>query len=190
MKNGQTANPLNKFAKASKEVSSKRKKTDADYEELMRLDFLGALYMNANGPCIPGRCMEAAIVAGAKKEKAGMDAKAGMICEGSFDLKYNGPRTADELFAAEEFRDVQPVKIGGKVKVMRCRPIFQDWTADIIVKFDDALCNPAQVERWVRAAGLQCGVGDYRPKHGRFTAVVIQPKTTKSKKPQRELVEA
>ena len=39
--NGQMANPLNKWAKLMKQISSKRAKTDADYEEMARIEFLG-----------------------------------------------------------------------------------------------------------------------------------------------------
>ncbi|MCI0556503.1 MAG: hypothetical protein L0287_36640 [Anaerolineae bacterium] len=172
MKNGQTADPLNKFAKASKEVSGKRKKTDADYLELQRIDFLGALYMNQNGPCIPGRVLEAAIIAGAKKSKNGPAAKAGIYCDGNFDLDYEGPREPDQLFQDDNFRDVQPVKVG-QAKVMRCRPKFNEWGFTAKINYDDSLCNEKQVIGWAQDAGIQCGIGDYRPRHGRFEVTKI-----------------
>ena len=167
MKNGQTADPLNQFAKASKEISGKRKKTDADHLALRKNDFMGALYMNENGPCIPGRVIGAALIAGAKKSKCGPSAKAGTYVQGNFDLEYDGPRDPEELYADENFTDIQPVKVG-QAKVIRCRPVFQDWEIGVTVSFDDLLCNEADVEQWLTDAGTQCGVGDYRPRHGRF----------------------
>jgi hypothetical protein len=71
MHNGQTADPLNKYAKMLKAVSSKRKKTEADYEELARIEFFAGLYMDQNEPAIPARLLEAAVVEGARKSKSG-----------------------------------------------------------------------------------------------------------------------
>ena len=51
--NGQMANPLNKWAKLSRQISSKRAKTDADYEEMARIEFFASLYMAADGPVLP-----------------------------------------------------------------------------------------------------------------------------------------
>ncbi len=53
MKNGQTADPLNVYAKAVAEISKKRNKTEADHLELSRREFFGALYIDQNGPFIP-----------------------------------------------------------------------------------------------------------------------------------------
>ena len=76
MHNGQLANPMNKFAKAMKAVTSKRKKTDEDHIELARLEFLGGLYADDQGRAVlPGEVIEGTIVAGAKKTKKGKDAK-------------------------------------------------------------------------------------------------------------------
>ena len=40
---------MNKFAKAMKAITSKRKKTDEDYIELARLEFFGGLYADDQG---------------------------------------------------------------------------------------------------------------------------------------------
>ena len=54
--NSQLANPLNKWAKAMKDVTSKRKKTDADLLELQRLEFMGGIYYDeAVGVYLPGQ---------------------------------------------------------------------------------------------------------------------------------------
>jgi hypothetical protein len=175
MKNGQTVDPLNKFAKASKEISSKRKKTDADQLELRKIDFMGALYVDSSGaPCIPANVLEAAIIAGAKKSKQGPKAKAGMFVESLAPLEYEGPRTADELYGDGNgpFVDVSPVKVG-QAKVMRCRPKFDTWSLEVDLQYDDTMCNKSEVEQWLRDAGSQCGIGDWRPRHGRFTAELV-----------------
>jgi len=58
MHNGQTADPLNRYAKAMAEISGKRSKTEADLEQMAWLDFIGSLYMGTDGPVVPGRLIE------------------------------------------------------------------------------------------------------------------------------------
>lgn len=165
MKNGQTADPTSPFAKASKQITSKRKKTDADYAELLKIDFLGGLYMNERGPCIPGRSIDAMILAAAKTERRGKDAASGVRCDGTFDLIYDGPRDAESLY--ETHRDVRAVRIQSS-KTMRCRPIFDSWAVDVVVHFNDAVVDVADVKRWLDVGGNLIGICDYRPKYGRF----------------------
>jgi len=95
MHNGQTADPTNKWAKALKQVSSKRVKTDADYEEMARIEFLASLYMDANGPILPPNMIDAMIVNAAKKSKEGQVAKSGCFCLNVARLDYDGPRITD-----------------------------------------------------------------------------------------------
>ena len=134
MHNGQTADPLNKFAKLMKPVSGKQKKTDADYEELARIEFIAGLYMNEDGPVIPARLIEAVVVEGARKSKTGKQVQAGVIVEKHAPLIYDGPRTPKELFEDERFRLVTPVRVG-QVRVMRTRPIFERWSAVIELSY-------------------------------------------------------
>lgn len=84
MHSGRLADPLNPIAKAVKKVSSKRMKTDADFAELARLEFLGGLYLHRGEPCIPGEVLEAALIEAARKMRRGQQAKAGVICDDFF----------------------------------------------------------------------------------------------------------
>lgn len=172
MHNGQMANPVNKFAKALKQISSKRAKTDADYEEMARIEFLASLYMAADGPVLPAFVLDAALVGGAKKSKEGVAAKSGAFCLDNALLEYDGPRTADELWRDECFRHVALVRVG-TARVARTRPIFQSWAAIVSVNIENTIVNPARVDDWFAVAGTQVGVGDWRPQHGRFTSVRI-----------------
>lgn len=172
MHNGQLANPLNSFAKAMKRVSSKRAKTDADHEELARLEFLGGLYVGEDGPCIPGELVEAALIVAAKKSKRGPQAKVGLLSDGNHRLDYDGPRDTDALWADERFRLVAGVRVG-QARVMRTRPIFRDWSATIFVDFLPGQLNRAEVAEMVRTAGEVVGFGDWRPRFGRFTAETL-----------------
>jgi hypothetical protein len=170
--NGQLADPLNSISKEMERVSSKRAKTDADFEELARLEFLGGLYLDNGEPCIPGEVIEAALVEAAKKMRRGQQAKAGIISQGNFPIQYDGPRTANELWADERFRLVAGVKVQ-RNKVMRTRPIFREWASEISVDFMPGQLNRSEVEEMVRTAGTVVGIGDWRPKFGRFMAQAI-----------------
>ncbi len=80
MHNGQTADPLNPFSKAMKEISGKRKKTDSDYEAMANIEYKAGLYVDAkNNVIVPSRVLESVLVEGAKKSKEGKLALSGMF---------------------------------------------------------------------------------------------------------------
>ena len=169
MHSGQMADPTNRFAKALKQISSKKAKVDADYEKMAEIEFKAGLYMSAAGPVIPSFVTDALLIAAAKKSREGSEAKAGAFSPENADLQYNGPRTADELWADESFRYMAIVRVG-TARVARCRPVFNNWTAVVKVSVETGGVNPARVDDWMAIAGTQIGVGDWRPKFGRFQA--------------------
>src|SRR6266498_2863723 len=79
MHNERLQDPLDPHCRKVAELSGKRKKTDADYLELGHREFLGGLYTNGNGPCLPAfnliRCLED----GAKRQKRGKDVMRGVL---------------------------------------------------------------------------------------------------------------
>ena len=168
MHNGQTADPTNKWSKSLKQISGKRLKTDADYEEMARIEFLAALYLDKDGPILPPNMIDAMLVAGAKKSKEGQVAKSGCFCLNVARLNYTGPRTADEMWADESFRFSAIVRVG-MARVSRTRPIFREWSADVRLHVEPSLVNIARVDEWFNVAGTQIGLGDWRPQYGRFT---------------------
>lgn len=168
MHNGQMADPLNRFAKMFKEVSGKRKKTESDHAEMARIEFHAGLYLGADGePVLPARLLEAAITDGARKSKLGKLALAGVIVEKHARLQYDGPRTASELFEDEGFRFAVPVRVGQQ-KVIRTRPIFHKWSAEIEVSYLADVIGLRDLMTAIRSAGSLSGLGDWRPRYGRF----------------------
>lgn len=167
--NGQTADPLNKWAKLIKSISGKRRKVDSDYEEMARLEFFAGLYLNADGPIIPNTVLDGMTLRSAMKMKEGPLAKSGVFCLDHARLEYDGPRTAEELWADERFHFAAKVRVG-QASVMRMRPQFQDWSAIVILNIEDSIVTPDQVDRWMAIGGTQVGIGDWRPQYGRFTA--------------------
>jgi len=74
MHNGQLADPSNWYSRAIKAISGKRGKTEADYQEMARLEWMGSLYLAQGVPCIPGYVLEATLIGrggAARKEKMG-----------------------------------------------------------------------------------------------------------------------
>lgn len=173
--NGQTADPTNKWSKAIKQISSKRVKTDADYEEMARLEFMAGLYLDETGPIIPAHVVDAVVVAGAKKSKEGQFAKSGCFCLEHALLEYDGPRSAEELWQDEKFHFAAIVKIGTS-RVSRMRPIFKDWGTVITLGVEDTIVNPSRISEWLTVAGTQVGLCDWRPQYGRFTVEKLNGK--------------
>lgn len=169
MHNGQIANPLNKWAKKMKQVTSKRVKTDADHEELARLEFLASLYMVKDGPVIPAEMVDATLINGAKKSKEGQTAKSAIFCAEHALLEYDGPRTADELWEIEDFRHSAIVRVGTS-RIVRTRPVFNSWSTTVKINIENTVANPSRIDEWFQIAGTLVGFGDWRPRHGRFDA--------------------
>lgn len=168
MHNGQTANPLNRFAQELKKVSGKRNKTDADHMRMAEIEFMAGLYMGEDGPVIPAYVVDSMLVGAAKKSKEGPLAKSSVFCLEHARLEYDGPRTADALWEDERFRHVALVRVG-TARIARTRPVFNEWACTVAISVETGLVNPGRVDEWMLVAGTQIGIGDWRPQHGRFT---------------------
>ncbi len=168
MHNGQLANPLNPITKMMKAATGTRNKTDADYEQLGNLEYQGSLYLNKDMmPVIPAHMLGAFVHAGAKKFKQGKDALAGILVEDDAVISYaGGPMTIEELIDSPDHRLTVGVKVG-QSKVMRTRPLFKDVAFTFTVEFDPELINGEDIRKWVSAACLRVGLGDWRPRYGR-----------------------
>jgi hypothetical protein len=173
--NGLLADPLYEFSKRIKKVTALRKKTEADLEEMARLEFLGGLYLKDGEPCIPGEMIEAALAGkggAARKNKSGAQAAAGLFVPNPAKLEYDGPKDPNELWKDYRFRFRVPAKVG-MAKVMRTRPIFEQWSAVVEVHYNPDLVDRDRVIDWIVQAGAEVGIGDWRPRYGRFTVELL-----------------
>jgi hypothetical protein len=152
-------------------ITSNKKKTDADYEELNRLSFLGGLYLDENDePCIPSFVFEACIIGkggAARKERMGKESAAAFWCIDDVPLIYDGPREPDKLWEDKKFVSEAMVRVNTS-KVKRIRPIFKKWSARVTVEFNEQLLDEPDVRRWIEVAGQQVGLMDWRPRFGLF----------------------
>lgn len=170
--NGQLADPINRFTRALKELSSKRKKTDADYEQMAALEFKAGLYTNAKQQIIlPARLFESVLVEGARQSREGRLALSGVFVDDDAVLNFEGgPKSVDELAIDVNFRLTVPVRVN-KARIMRTRPLFRNWQASYHVSLNEDIANEDQLRRWVENGGLFVGIGDWRPRHGRYELV-------------------
>jgi len=177
--NGQVASPLNSFAKQLKEISGKRSKTEADFEQLAKLEWFAGLYRDANQDLvIPDYVLEATMVAGAKKTKNGQLAKSGMFVDGHASLDFEGrPDKIDEDALDRIYEGGQhALQVLVKVqqnKVLRTRPKFKNWSLTTTVMYDPDITNESTVLQAFKDAGRFVGIGDWRPKYGRFEVEVV-----------------
>jgi len=171
MHSGQTANPLNKFAKALKEISGKRKKTEEDYAEMSRIEWHAGLYVDKDGDLIlPSGVLESAIQEGAKKQKLGKAFKSAVFVDKDAKFDIGTKKKAADLWGDENYVSVMPVKIG-MARIMRTRPIFNSWKATVEIIFDNEQVNLSDINRAIMDTGSKVGLCDYRPKFGRFEVV-------------------
>jgi hypothetical protein len=166
--NARSADPLDPYAKAMKEISSKRKKTDADHEQLALIEYEAGLYLDSKKQVIiPGRIFEAAIAEGAKIAKEGKQCLSSVIVEDDAIITYDGgPLSLDELKVSDDHRLVVPVRVG-QARIMRTRPMFSNVEAKFTVSLATEIANPAQLKRWIEDCLNLKGLGDWRPRYGR-----------------------
>lgn len=173
MHNARLADPLDPVAKAMKKISALRKKTEDDHLEMRRLEHLGSLYYDPKaGPYIPAENIERCLVDAAKRSRRGTDLKAGMVITTNVNpLAYPGPRTPDELWADENYRHLKSSKVTTN-RVMRCRPLFRHWSVEADGVLDTGLLAKDDFIGIAETAGNLIGLGDWRPRFGRFTVEV------------------
>lgn len=175
MHNSRLSNPLDPATKALKKLTGKRNKTDDDYEQLARLEFIGGLYLDPDiGPYIPGENIARCLVDGAKLTKQGVKVTRGVFISTDVNpLSYNGPRDDQGLWDAGH-RHMASVKVGTQ-RVMRCRPWFPEWRVQAEGVVDPSVLELDDIATIADNAGSLIGLGDWRPRFGRFTASVERP---------------
>jgi hypothetical protein len=168
--NGQLIDPMNPYSKAIKEITGKRKKTEADHEELAKREWLGGLYLKDEKPVIMGLMVKAMLIESAKKNKLGKAFKPAIFINGAFPIVYDGPQDVYELWENPDFRLTCNVKVG-QSSIIRTRPKFNVWRLQFAVTIDDEQISVRDVDEALVRAGQIIGLGDWRPQFGRFTVV-------------------
>lgn len=172
--NGDLASAKNPFAKRIKDISGKRKKTDADLEAMGDLEFRGGLYLTQAGEItVPPILLESFLVEGAKMHKEGQIALAGLFVEQEgIEFSFAGPKTVDERLKDPACRLTRRVKVQRNT-VERVRPIFHDWTLSFQASVIVQMVPEDMLKRWASSAANFKGLGDWRPRYGRGELVSV-----------------
>ena len=172
MHNGLLADRSNPYVIAKKPILAKKTKmNDSDYAQLDRLEWEGGLYWSDElGLVIPSDNIERCIQLGAQKSRIGKDVQAAVFCvEPEYKLEYNGPKTKDELYADDRFKLRKGVCVQ-KARVIRLRPMIPTgWKLAFELEYDDSVVDAKSIWKAAEDAGALIGLGDWRPKFGRFS---------------------
>lgn len=168
------ANPLDKAVVEHKKLTSKRKKTDDDFVAIAWSEYQLGIYHDPElGPYVPATNIDKCIVEGARKNKLGKAFESSARCVADrVRLDYDGPREVRALYEAG-FVDMRGVGVS-QSRVMRCRPIFPRWSLSFDFAFDESVADESSVIMAADMAGKLVGLGDYRPRFGRFAVEVLK----------------
>jgi hypothetical protein len=162
--NQQLSDPLNEYAKALKQITAKKKKTDEDHAEVARREWHGGIYHDEKiGPYVPAAWLFKMLVEGARKSKNGREVGSFVTIE---ELKvpiiYEGPRGRAALAADPRFVDRRSAKVG-TARVMRTRPKFEDCHLRYTIVVYEGGPDVEIIESALEAAAMAVGIGDGRP---------------------------
>lgn len=134
------------------------------------LEWQAGLYLENKAVVIPDTVLLGMITAAAKKIKKGPQAKSGIFVQGNFPLQHEGPKDLEKLWKDERFRLTVKVTVN-RNSIMRTRPKFDKWSLEFPVEIDPSLINESDLTEILNIGGKQIGLGDWRPRYGRFEAV-------------------
>lgn len=172
MHSGRLADPLDPISKELTRLTSKRGKTEADHEEIARVEWNGGLWLDGGRPCVPLEALMATFVEAAKSRRRTMQAEAGLVVTNNAALRYEGPHDVDKLWQDKCFRLRVGVNVQGS-RTMRTRPVFDDWSVEFTAHYLPTLLDRDEVHEMYMLAGFTRGLGDWRPQNGTFEAEII-----------------
>lgn len=175
MHSARLSDPLDPVAKQLKAISSKRTKTEDDQVEMARIEFEGGMYFDeVAGPYIPSINVHRCLVEAGRINKLGRHTERGVVIMDEIcPLGYTGPRTIEGLWEDKNF--VSRLSVGVTTsRVMRTRPQFPKWALECDFLVDTGQLDLNQLTDIAEKAGAMIGLGDYRPRFGRFNVTVQQ----------------
>lgn len=169
MSNGRMADPLNPYAQRLKTATKGgfSNKTIEQQAEIGVLQWEGALYYDEEiGPYVPAENIEAVLRDGAKVKKLGKAMTQGTaLLQEKVPLSHSGP---DDYEAMKKSCLLRATVKQGMNRIPRVRPAFSDWSLEFSLLVDEQKVEFDQVLAAFKEAGTYLGLGDWRPRYGRF----------------------
>ncbi|MBA7713888.1 hypothetical protein ES703_122898 [subsurface metagenome] len=103
----------------------------------------------------------------AKKFKKGKDVVKGIRIQKNFPLLYDGPKDPEEMWKDKVFRFSVPVVVQ-RSKIMRMRPIFNSWAAEIEFYYDETIFNEDEIKAIIEECGISAFLMEWRGEYGGF----------------------
>lgn len=173
--NGRLVNPVDPHTQALKALTGKRKKTDEDLIDIMQTEARGGCYETTEGLlALPDAAVWRSIKDAATAFKRGRDIERALISDHAMVPLFIEGRnwTCDEWLSDPKRIDYRPVKVGTS-RVMRSRPLVPEgWSSTHHFELLEDVIDPRDMLPILERAGRLCGVGDYRPSHGRYMVEV------------------
>lgn len=183
MHNSNLVDPTNPFVIQMKKITSKgtKKMTPNDCTELAFLEAEGGSYYDPEvGYYIPTDNVHRMIRDGATENRNGEKVKAAVLIksltgdEGRIKIKgVKLPKDFSEIRAAglenNKFLLKRVAKLPKGPHVVRTRlQVPPGWQLDVEIDYNAAIIGEADLSDALMKAGLLKGLGDWRPRHGRF----------------------
>lgn len=168
-----TVNTLDPLSIELRQYTKKRTKTEDDHKTINRLDWEAGLYHDPElGPYLPAVNMEKCLEDAGKITKQGTTIKRAVVAAtDKLPVQYRGPRGVNGRGTQELWdANLKDIRVVGnqKNRLMRCRPMFPAWSLDVPLYLELSLMDERDLRAIAQRAGLMVGLGDYRPRFGRF----------------------
>lgn len=176
--NGRTANPLNIFSKNLKALTSKRKKTDDDTNEILALQWEASLYWSDTiGLYLPTENILAALLKACKIHKLGPKIS-GFIFEEpiGFQIITNNHNDFVKLKSDPSNKFVKAVSIQ-RAKTISCRCILNEWKLSFSCELDGSIITDSEAKTVIGSMSKRVGLGVWTPSHpkpGTFGKFIIE----------------
>jgi len=177
MHNNRCVNPRDPIKKAISAITSKgKRKTEADLDELERLEFVAGLYYDEKmGPYIPSQNIRKMLIEGARKVKLGKQFESGVFITDDVPVQYDGPRDFEDMWKLRDKFAWTTVVGNQKASILRTRPRFKQWSVEFSVILEESLVSVDDLKTALKHAEIAVGLCDGRSVGcGRFFAEVLE----------------
>ena len=152
-------------------------RTDEDKKRMRDLESILSVWERDGQVTVNPAALRACIEAAARTLKQGPQVRRGLRVDYNVDFKHDVPGK-DFVEVAINAKWTTDVKVG-QSRIMRTRAKFDDWSVVFKVNAEDSLVDQQQLETWLKIAGEQIGIGDWRPDksgfYGTFDTEYVEP---------------